>query len=134
MVHVVQNSSQDWKDEKAKKTATVLRQLEGGSKEQEASRYAASVGLPYLDLNIFPADPGEVTVISEEDSRKFRIAFFDKTKKVVRVAFADPEDVEATGFVEKLAEAHDWTIEPYVVSMQSLEKVWNTYKKTPFLH
>ncbi len=133
MVHVVQNSSQDWKDEKAKKTATVLRQLEGGSKEQEASRYANSLGLPYLDLNIFPADPGEVTVISEEDSRKFRIAFFDKTKKVVRVAFADPEDVEATGFVEKLAEAHDWTIEPYVVSMQSLEKVWNTYKKTPFL-
>ncbi|MEI7749867.1 MAG: GspE/PulE family protein [Candidatus Moraniibacteriota bacterium] len=133
MVQVIQNTSQDWKDAKAKKTTTVLHQLEGESKEQEASRYAASIGLPYLDLNVFPADPGQVTAIPEEEARRLGIAVFDKTKKVVRVAFANPEDGEATAFVDMLAEERGWTIEPYVVSMQSLEKVWHVYKTVPLL-
>ncbi len=133
MVQVVSKSSQDWRDVKTKKAATVLHALEGASKEQEAAQKAALLGVPYLDLNIFPANPIDVTIIPKEDATRLHIAIFDKTKGVVRVAFDDPTDSEATQFIEKLAKENDWVVEPYVVSMQSLEKVWTIYDTAPFL-
>ncbi|NTW46067.1 MAG: type II/IV secretion system protein [Candidatus Moranbacteria bacterium] len=131
MVQVIQQSSQDWKANRERKTAQVLQKLAGESKEQEASRRAAALGLPYLDLHIYPANPEDVTLIAEEDARRLGIAIFDKTGSTVRVAFADPENTESESFVTRIAESNRWTIEPYVVSEQSLEKVWETYVSAP---
>jgi len=133
MVQVIQKSSQSWKDEKTKKTTKVLHALEGVSKEQEAARLAARLGFPYLDLHVFPANPEDMVLIPEEDAKRLRIAAFDKAKGALRVAFADPENREAVAFVNELAGKHEWTVEAYVVSMQSLEKVWGSYGTAPLL-
>ncbi|HWQ59531.1 MAG TPA: GspE/PulE family protein [Candidatus Fimivivens sp.] len=133
MVQVVKNASQDWKDEKDVRAENVLHTLEGTSKEQAAARFAAEVGLPYLDLNIFPANMEDLTLISEEDARRLHIAIFDKTAGTVRVAFADPENAEARLFIQDLADRHGWTVESFVVSAQSLDKVWSAYANAPIL-
>ncbi len=133
MVHVIQKSGQGWKDSKAAKTAKLLQELQGESMEQEAARRASALGLPYLDLHIFPANSEDVTLIAEEDARRLGIAAFDKTGDTIRVAFADPENVEAEAYVTEFAKTNRWSIEPFVVSTQSLEKVWGTYKSAPIL-
>ncbi len=133
MVHVIRKSSQDWRDEKTKKTDAVLRHLEGASREQEVAKRAEELGLPYLDLHIFPADASTVTLIAEDDARRFGIAVFDKTGGSVRIGFIDPENPEATGFVDTLLSDRSWTAERYVVSEESLEKVWSAYKNAPLL-
>jgi type II secretory ATPase GspE/PulE/Tfp pilus assembly ATPase PilB-like protein len=133
MVKVIQQSGQDWKDTKTAEAAKVLRELEGESKEQEAARRAAALGLPYLDLHIFPANAEDVTLINEEDARRLGLAIFDKTGDTIRTAFADPENTEAEAFIAELAKKNRWTVEPFVVSEQSLDKVWSTYGTAPLM-
>ncbi|NTW30158.1 MAG: type II/IV secretion system protein [Candidatus Moranbacteria bacterium] len=133
MVQVIRQSGQEWKDKKTAKTAKVLQTLEGESKEQEAAKKATLLGLPYLDLHIFPANSEDVTLIDEEDARKFAIASFDKSGDTIRIAFGNPENPEAETFVTELAERNRWKVEPFVVSAQSLEKVWAAYGTAPLL-
>ena len=52
----------------------VLKKLRRESEEEETSRYAKSLGAPYLDLNIFPIDQEHATFISEKDARKYHVA------------------------------------------------------------
>ncbi|MEI6650437.1 MAG: GspE/PulE family protein [Candidatus Moraniibacteriota bacterium] len=133
MVKVVDSSAPQWKDDKQQQTDDALKGLAGVSKEQAAARLAARIGLPYFDLHIFPASQEDITLISEEDALKYRIAVFEKSGGKIRVAFADPENTEAANFVAQLADAHGWQVEPFVVSVPSLEKVWQVYREAPLM-
>ncbi len=133
MVKVIQRSSQDWRDEKEKKTGEIIRKLSATSQEEESSRLAASLGLPYIDLQVFPANDETVTLIPEAEARKHRIAVFERSGSKIRIAVADPTDEAANDYMESEAEKNNLKIERYVVSMQSLEKVWRVYENTPVL-
>ncbi|MBP9751821.1 MAG: Flp pilus assembly complex ATPase component TadA [Candidatus Moranbacteria bacterium] len=133
MVKIIQQSSQNWRDEKAEKTGEVIRKLSAVSQEEEASRLAASLGLPYIDLQVFPANEEVITIIPEEEARKHRVAAFERSGSRVRVAFADPTDETAKTFVGNKAKENGLKIESYVVSAQSLEKVWHAYENAPVL-
>lgn len=133
MVHVVKSTPQDLRDKKKQKTEEALEGLEAVSKEQEAARLAARLGLPYFDLHIFPATQEAVTTLTEEEAREHRIAVFERKGDTIKVAFADPEDSKAADFVAALAEKRELEVEPYVVSVPSLEKIWRIYKEAPIL-
>lgn len=133
MVKVIQQSSRDWLEEKAKKTRAVLGQMETQSKEELAARLAASLDLPYIDLQIFPPNPSDVALVPEEAARKHRLAVFEKIGDRIRVAFVDPEDAEADAFLAAFAEENRLKPEKYVASHQSLERVWLMYKTAPVL-
>jgi len=133
MVHVVQSSAQDFRDKKQRRTQKALEGLEAVSKEQEAARLAARLGLPYFDLHIFPATQEAVTMLTEEEAREHRIAVFEHKGGAIKVGFADPENTETAAFVATLAEERELRVEPYVVSVPSLEKVWKIYREAPIL-
>lgn len=133
MVKVVNSNASDWRDEKLEKTEDALKGLAGTSKEQAAARLASRVGLPYFDLHIFPASQEDITLISKEDAKRYQIAVFEKSGGKIRVAFVNPEDSAAADFVEALANEHGWEVEAYVVSLPSLEKVWQVYDEAPLL-
>jgi type IV pilus assembly protein PilB len=133
MVKVIQRSSQDWQEEKKKRTGDVIRKLSATSQEEEASRLAASLGLPYIDLQVFPANEEVVTLIPEATAREHRIVAFERSGSRVRIAFADPSDEAAKTYVESRMKENRLKQESYVVSMQSLEKVWHTYETAPVL-
>jgi type II secretory ATPase GspE/PulE/Tfp pilus assembly ATPase PilB-like protein len=111
----------------------IIKKINRYEEELQASNLAREKGYYYVDLNLFPMSGDDIRVISEEDSRKFRTAVFQKRGKNLKVGIVDPNDPGTVGFVEKLKseEGYDTTI--YVLSPTSLEKVWNKYKFTPFL-
>ncbi|NTW13835.1 MAG: type II/IV secretion system protein [Candidatus Moranbacteria bacterium] len=133
MVQVVNSTASDWRDKKLQKTEDTLKGLAGTSKEQAAARLAAEVGLPYFDLHIFPASQEDVTLVSEENAKKHQIAVFEKSGGKIRVGFADPKNSAAADFVESLADDRGWQVEAYVVSVPSLEKVWQIYDEAPLI-
>ncbi len=133
MVKVIQQSSRDWLEEKAEKTKAVLGQMESQSKEELAARLAASLDLPYIDLQIFPPNAADVALVPEEVARKHRLAIFEKVGDRIRVAFADPEDTEADAFIGAFAGENRLKPEKYVASNQSLERVWLLYRTAPVL-
>ena len=133
MVQVIQQDGQQWKDERAKKTTGVLKQMEEKGIEQEAATLAARLSMPYADLQIFPVNPEDARLISEEISRQYHIAIFERAGAHVKAAIADPEDEVSLTYLRTLAEEKEWSLELYVVSEASLEKVWIIYKTAPLL-
>lgn len=133
MVKVIQQSSRDWLEEKAKKTKAVLGQMETQSKEELAAKLAASLGMSYIDLQIFPPNPADVALVPEADARRHRLVSFEKVGNAVRVALADPEDAAAVAYIDALAAENRWKLEKYVASHQSLDRAWTTYQSAPVL-
>lgn len=133
MVQVVKSAPQNPHDKKKRKTEEVLEGLEAVSKEQEAARLAARLGLPYFDLHIFPVTQDAITTVTEQEAREYKIAVFERKGDNIKVAFANPEDQTAADFIAALAEERELQIEPYVVSLSSLEKAWRVYREAPIL-
>lgn len=133
MVKVIQKSSGDWRGEKEKKTSDVIRKLSSTSQEEEASRKAAGIGIPYVDLQIFPINGNDVVLLPEEMAREHRLVIFEKNGSRIRVATTDPENEGARAYLATIAETNGWTTETYLCSTPSLEKALGTYASTPLL-
>lgn len=111
----------------------VLRKFKKKSEEEEASQFAKSLGIAYLDLNIFPIDQEHIAYISEEKARKYHIAVIHVVEKEVKIATTDPKNKEMRAFLQKLEESKGVTIKLFVVSKSSLERAWEEYKKVKLL-
>ncbi len=99
------------------------------SEEEEASQFAKTLGLPYLDLNIFPIDQEHITIISEENALKHKIVPIHKRGRSLKVATTDPKNKEMKKFLKEVEEAKDVKIDLFVVSKSSIERGWDEYKK-----
>ncbi|EKD58671.1 MAG: hypothetical protein ACD_56C00074G0005 [uncultured bacterium] len=118
------------KDEQAGK---ILQRMRGQSEEEQAAQLAADYDLAYVDLNIFPVGADDMRTISEEESRQYNIAIFQKTGKEIRIGLLDPSNKEALEYVEKLKSENGWIFHLYVISKSSLEKIWKRYAEIPLL-
>ena len=107
----------------------VLAKLKKKSEEEEASRYAKTLGLPYLDLNIFPIDQEHITDITEKNARKYNVAVIHRVEKELKVATIKPENKDTLAFLQKIEQSKDVTVKLFVVSKTSLERTWDEYKK-----
>ncbi len=106
-----------------------LKKSHRKSEEERASQLAKRMKLPYLDLNIFPVDQENVTIIPKEKAQKLKLAIIFKKGKKVKVALSDPEDPAARSFLEDFQSQHGYDLEAYVVSYSSLERAWEGYDK-----
>lgn len=116
-------------DEKAKQTSDILKKLRTQSIEAEAEKLAQEVGLPYIDLHLYPADPEDVNLLPEEDAKKHTFALFKKDGLHAFIALGKPESPEAQAYCQALADSRGWRITLAVASIASLEKVWSSYGK-----
>jgi len=107
----------------------VLSKLKHESEEEETSKYAKSLGLPYLDLNIFPIDQEHVSFIPEEDARKYNVAVIHKIEKDIKLAATRPEDEMTKQYLNQLKEKQGFKVKVFVVSKASIERAWEEYKK-----
>jgi len=133
MVKVIQKSSQDWRDAKGKQTTDLLGKMAGRSMEEETARAAAGLGIPYIDLQVFPVNGNDVVLIPEADARNHRIALFEKTGEHIRIAQDSPENEATKRYLAELSEKNEWKIERYLCSKQSLEKAWGFYATTSLI-
>lgn len=108
-----------------------LRQLRFKDKEREVESKAASIGLPYFNLQGFPINPDSVGVIAEDDSRSLGIVCFWYSMGDLRVGVINPESPQVIEALQKMAvELHE---EPkvYLISFESLRIAQETYKRVP---
>lgn len=117
----------------AEEAGKLLQKMRGQSEEQQAAMLANAYGLAYMDLNIFPVGAEKIKTISEEDSRRYGIAVFQKTGKETKIGVVDPSDEEMLAYLEKLKKENGWKISIYVISQSSLEKIWKRYAEMPLL-
>ena len=95
--------------------------------EELASTLSRRHGVPYLDLSTHPINIDALRVIKEADARAAEIAVFNATDKKIDVAVLSPEKEKTREAIEDL-KRRGYDPEIFMVSHQSLEKVWERYK------
>lgn len=120
-------------NEKAQRATDLLKQLREQAMEDHAHALADRLGLPYLDLHLFPTDPKDVALLPEADAKRLGAALFRKNGTHVYVGLENPEDAAVIEFFQKLSNENNWRMTLAVVSRQSLEKIWTSYAQKPLL-
>ncbi len=115
-------------EEKQDKKMDVLRRHE---EEDLAKVLSKKYGVGYLDLGAVPINIDAIRIIKEEDARSSGVAVFNIVNKKIDVAVLSPqsektieaiEDLKKKGFIPNI----------FMVSHDSLNKVWNLYKELSY--
>ena len=104
-----------------------VRALHKKEEEDLASTLSSQHGVPYLDLSAQPINIDALRVIKEADARAAEIAVFNATDKKIDVAVLSPKQDKTTEAIEDL-KRRGYIPEIFMVSHQSLERVWERYK------
>ncbi len=111
-------------EEKQNKKLEELRKVEEEAlTEAMSSRY----GIPYLDLTVTPINIDALRVISELETREAQVAVFNEVNKHVSIGVISPANPKTIEAVEKI-KSKGYSVEIFMVSHASLEKVWDRYK------
>ncbi len=111
-------------EEKQDERVSALHKKE---EEELASTLSSYHGVPYLDLSAHPINIDALRVIKEADARAAEIAVFNATDKKIDVAVLSPKNEKTVAAIEDL-KRRGYILEIFMVSHQSLEKVWERYK------
>ena len=95
--------------------------------EELAETLAAHHGVAYLDLSAHPINIDAMRILKEADARAAEIAVFNAIDKKIDVAVLSPDGEKVQAAVEEL-EKRGYKPTLYMVSHQSLERVWDRYK------
>jgi type IV pilus assembly protein PilB len=104
-----------------------LKLLRRHEEEDLAETLAAHNGLPYLDLSVHPINIDSLRLIKESDARDAEIAVFNSTDKEIQVGVLSPKSEKTRLIIEDLKQK-GYNPAVFMVSHQSLKKVWDRYK------
>lgn len=111
-------------EDKQKKRVDDLRKQE---EEDLAKTLSSKYGIPYLDLSVTPINIDALRVITEAETREAQIAVFNDVDKVLSIGALSPQNPKTVEELNKL-KAKGYTVELFMVSHASLNKVWDRYK------
>ena len=114
----------DFNEEKSLKKFALLRKKE---EEDLAETLSQKYGIGYLDLNVMPVNIDALRVIREDEARNAQIAVFNIIDKRIDIGVLSPQNEKSLTAIEKL-KAQGFTPTLFMVSHESLNKVWNRYK------
>ncbi len=102
-----------------------IRSREG---EDLAKALSEKSGIPYVNLSFFPINIDALRAIDEETARKIRVAPFNIVGKRVSVGALAPQNDEVKMLEEEMTRK-GFVVEMYMVSEQSLKRVWDRYEE-----
>jgi len=105
-----------------------IEEIRRREEEQRAKNLANKLGLSYLNLIMLPVEADAIRALEENKARKGKMAIIKQYDKKLSIAVVDPNDNETKQILEELS-ALGFTWNFAVVSLHSLEKVWNHYKE-----
>lgn len=111
-------------EDKQNKRVDDLRKQE---EEDLAKTLSSKYGIPYLDLSVTPINIDALRVITETETREAQIAVFNDVDKVLSIGALSPQNPKTVDALNKL-KAKGYTIDLFMVSHASLNKVWDRYK------
>ncbi len=104
-----------------------LEELRESEEEGLAQMLSKKYGLSYIDLGVTPINIDALRVIKEPEAREAEVAAFNIVKKKVSLAVRSPNNNKTIAVIEELKDK-GYTPLIFMVSRQSLEKVWGRYK------
>ena len=116
-----------------RETQRTLKQMRAKSQEEFASHTAKKLGIPYIDLNITPISSDAIAMLSEDVAKKYNVAVLHRTGKSIKMGTSKPDSTELHAFIAELKDKNGWTVELFVVSEQSFEKLLHQYKNAYFI-
>ncbi|MFH1402064.1 MAG: type II/IV secretion system protein [Patescibacteria group bacterium] len=115
-------------EEKQKEGFEKLRQKE---EEELAQILSVKYGVKYIDLKLVSINNDALRIIPEKKSREIKIAAFDRVGKKIKVAVIAPQQTEIIEYLQEL-EKQGYKISVYMVSHQSMGKMWDRYKEMSY--
>jgi type IV pilus assembly protein PilB len=110
-------------DKQNQRLEDLREQEEEGLAEVMSQKY----GLPYIDLSVSPVNIDALRVVKEADAREAEIAPFNLVNKKVYLGIISPNNEKTVDAIAALRD-RGYTVTPFMVSHQSLQKVWARYK------
>lgn len=110
-------------DKQRQKLEDLREREEEGLAEMMSSKY----GLPYIDLSTSPINIDALRIIKEVEAREAEIAAFNIINKKISVGIISPNNSKTISVLESL-KLRGYIPTVFMVSHQSLEKVWSRYK------
>ncbi len=109
-----------------------LEELRRGEEENLALILSSKYGVSYADLTLLPVDMDAIRIVKEDETRAANAAVFNvQDKKNISVAVLSPKNPKTVEFVEALTK-RGYIPHLFMVSNQSLHKVWERYKDLSF--
>ncbi|MEK7182182.1 MAG: GspE/PulE family protein [Patescibacteria group bacterium] len=108
-----------------------LNEIRNLEEEDLAQILSQKYKIPYLNLIGIPVNANALLIIPEEKARKNDIAIFDVAGKNLSIAITAPEKRETVVAIEELKEG-GYKPSLFIVSQNSLKKVWDRYKELSF--
>jgi len=106
----------------------ILSQMKHESEEQQAASLAATLGFPYLDLNIFPIDPETLRIIPKEDAVKYELVPIQRAGKNVGLAVSNISNPGLKEYFKKLEKEEGYKLKVFIASKTSFQKTLERYK------
>src|SRR3989344_921129 len=110
-------------DKQRQKIAGLREQEEEGFAEAMAQKYK----LPYVDLGVTPVNIDALRIIKEGDAREAEVAAFNILNKRISVGIISPNNQKTITAIENLKD-RGYSPILFMISHQSMEKVWERYK------
>ncbi len=130
MVKVVKQSPSD--EGSKESVGDFLQKIDSSSRESEVERLAHSVGLPYIDLSLFPVDGDHIRSFPEDLAKDTSSVLFQKERGIYRIGLTQNDD----SLKEKIltyTKEREQEVKFYLISNASLERGWEEYSKKPFI-
>ena len=100
-------------------------------REEETINYAASLGLPHIDLEKFPISQESLRQIPLDEATRLGTICFFSTPDEFRLGTTKPENEEVKELVQHLEEKRHADSALYVISQNSLDRVLKLYANLP---
>ena len=105
-----------------------LKQLRREEAEDLAKILSEKYGLPYVSLFTYPINIDSLRVISREDAEKNKLAVFDILNKKLSIGVLSPQNEDSMNRINEFTKK-GFTVDVYMVSEESLKKVWDRYSE-----
>jgi len=110
-------------DKQRQKLEELREQEEEGLAQVMSKKY----GLPYIDLGVSPINIDALRIVKETEAREAEVAPFNVINKKVSLAVVSPNNDKTAALIESLKD-RGYIPSLFMVSHQSLQKVWDRYK------
>jgi type IV pilus assembly protein PilB len=115
--------------ERQKELSAKLSHFSQGQEERLAKTRADQLGLPYINLVIFPIDSDVLERISKAEASASQTVLFYKQGGDVRLGSVDPSSPQAQAMAKQIEERLGYAPHVYVVSERSIQAAIGRYRR-----
>jgi len=104
-----------------------IKPANGNFKNGELAQKAEFLGLPFLEKAPEKISPNIISIIPRDVAKKHKMASFEKSDGILKVAMVDPQNIDALNALRFIAEKENLEIETYLISEEVFSEMFESY-------